>query len=77
VRAPVRSYLTIKYIGPLDTPLRALARLAGVLLVVLSYRAWNKEVTEKLFGQTFRISLVVSLAYAAGLAAWYLYGVSA
>ena len=71
------SYLTVKEIGPLDTPLHALARLAGVLLVVLSYRAWNKEVTEKLFGRTFQISLVVSLAYAAALAAWYLFGVSA
>ncbi len=71
------SYLTMKDIGPLDTPLHALARLAGVLLLVLSYRAWNKEVTEKLFGRTFKISLAVSLAYAAGLAIWYLSGVSA
>lgn len=69
-------YLTLKDIGPLDTPLHALSRLAGVLLVVLCYRVWNKEVTEKLFGRTFQISMAVSLAYAAGLAVWYLYGVS-
>ncbi len=73
----LRNYLTLKEIGPLETPLHALARLAGILLVALSYRAWNKEVTEKLFGRTFQISLAVSLAYAAVLAGWYLYGVSA
>ncbi|MFB3923392.1 MAG: hypothetical protein ACE145_16850 [Terriglobia bacterium] len=70
------SYLTMKEIGPLDTPLHALARLAGVLLVILSYRAWNKEVTEKLFGRTFRISLVVSIIYAVALAVWYLRGIA-
>ena len=70
-------YVTMEDIGPLDTPLHALAWLAGVLLVVLCYRAWNKEVTEKLFGRTFQISMAVSLAYAAGLAIWYLYGISA
>ena len=75
--AVLLNYLTIKEIGPLETPLHALARLAGVLLMVLCYRAWNKEVTEKLFGRTFQISLGVSLAYAACLAGWYLYGVSA
>lgn len=71
------SYLTMKEIGTLDTPLHALARLAGVLLVVLSYRTWNKEVTEKLFGRTFQIALGVSFVYAAALAVWYLYGISA
>ena len=71
------SYLMMKDIGPLDTPLHALAGLAGALLVILSYRAWNKEVTEKLFGKTFQISLAVSLVYAAGLAIWYVYGISA
>jgi hypothetical protein len=70
-------YLTMKDIGPLDTPLHALSRLAGVLLVVLCYRVWNKEVTEKLFGRTFQISMGVSLAYAAVLAGWYLYGIAA
>ena len=71
------SYLTMKDIGPLDSPLHALARLSGILLVTLSYRAWNKEVTEKLFGKTFQVALGVSLAYAAGLAVWYLYGIGA
>ena len=69
-------YLTMKEVGPLETPLHALARLAGVLLIIVSYRAWNKEVTEKLFGKTFQISLAISVVYAVGLAAWYMFGIS-
>ena len=67
------SYLAMKEIGPLDTPLHALARLASLLLVVLSYRVWNKQVPEKLFGKTFQVCLGISLAYAIILAAWYIF----
>jgi len=65
------SYLAMKEIGALNTPLHALARLASLLLVVLSYRAWNKQVPEKLFGKTFQVCLGISLAYAVILGAWY------
>ena len=54
----------------LDTPLHGVARLAAILLVILSYRAWRKQVPEKLFGRTFRICLGISVVYAAILALW-------
>ena len=70
------NYLGMREIGPLDTPLHALSRLASLLLVVLSYRAWNKEVPENLFGKTFKVCLGISLVFAAVLAAWYVFGIT-
>lgn len=54
----------------LDTPLHGVARLAAILLVILSYRAWRKQVPEKLFGKTFGICLGISIVYAAILGWW-------
>jgi hypothetical protein len=65
------NYLEIKPVGILDTPLHGAARLTAILLVILSYRAWRKEVPERFFGKTFGICLAISLAYAIVVGAWY------
>jgi hypothetical protein len=54
-----------------ESPLIGLARLAAIVLVIASYRAWRKEVRERFWGRTFVVCLLISLAYAALLAAWY------
>ncbi len=60
----------------LETPLHGLAILTMLLLVVLSVRAWRKEVTEAFFGKTFWICLGISVANAAVLAGWYVWGIA-
>ncbi len=70
------NYLLMREIGPLDTPLHALSRMAAIALMVLSYRAWNKEVPESLFGKTFKTCLGISLAYSVVLALWYVFGIA-
>ncbi len=64
-------YITRKGISPLDTPLHALARLMAILLVIVSVRAWRREVSEKFPGKTFWTGLVVSLIYAGLVAVLY------
>jgi hypothetical protein len=54
-----------------DTPLHGLSILLEIVLVVVCYRAWHKQVTEKFIGKTFWISLAVALAYVAILAGWH------
>ena len=56
--------------APLETPLHGFAILAGLALLVLSLRAWRKQVTEKFLGKTFAIALVVSLVWIAILLFW-------
>jgi hypothetical protein len=56
----------------LDTPLHGLSILLEVLVIVVCYRAWRKQVTEKFIGKTFWISLVVAVGYDVLLAGWYL-----
>ena len=63
--------LTGKPSPPLDTPLHGLSILLEILLIIVCYRAWRKQVTEKFFGKTFAISLVVAIGYDVILAAWY------
>ena len=63
--------LTGKVIGPMDTPLHGLAILLEIVLVIVCYRAWHKQVTEKLIGKTFWICLAISLGYVAILAGWH------
>ncbi len=65
------NYLRMRTIPALDTPLHGFALLAAVLLAVLSYRAWRKEVPEKFAGKTFWICLGISLAYAVVVGLWY------
>jgi len=68
--------VTMQPLPSLDTPLHGLAILTMVLLVVLSIRAWRKEVTEAFFGKTFWICLGISLANVAVLAGWYVWGIA-
>jgi hypothetical protein len=63
--------LTGKPPAPLDTPLHGLSILLEILLMIVCYRAWRKQVTEKFFGKTFVISLAVAIGYDVILAAWY------
>ena len=65
-------FLAGKGVAPFDTPLHALARIAAMLLVVASARAWRKEVPERVVGKTFWAGLAVSAAYVAVLTGWYL-----
>jgi len=60
-------------IPPLDTPLHGWALITEIVLVILCFRVWRKQVTEKFFGKTFGICLVISLADIALLAGWYFY----
>lgn len=56
---------------PMDTPLHGLSILLSIVLVILCYRAWRKQVTEKFFGKTFWVALAVSIGYVAVLAGWH------
>jgi len=54
-----------------ESPLMGLARLSAIVLVIASFRAWRKEVRERFWGRTFVVCLLIALAYAALLGAWY------
>jgi len=60
-----------KPIGPSDTPLQGIALLCEAGVVITALRAWRKQVSEKFFGKTFAVSLVVSLVYIGLLLGWY------
>jgi hypothetical protein len=60
-----------KPIGPSDTPFQGIALLCVAGVVVTALRAWRKQVSEKFFGKTFAVSLVVSLVYIGLLLGWY------
>lgn len=64
-------YLRRESLGPLETPLHGLARLAAVFLLLACFRSWSKEVPEKLVGKTFWISLGISVGYILVLTVWY------
>jgi len=56
--------------GAYETPLHGFAILVGLALVILSVRAWRKQVTEKFMGKTFAIATVVSLVWVGILYFW-------
>jgi hypothetical protein len=68
--AALLRFLSGKPSGPLETPLHGLAILAGAALVILSARAWRKQVTEKFLGKTFAIAAIVSLIWVGIIAVW-------
>jgi hypothetical protein len=68
--------LTGKPAASFQTPFHGLSLLAEVALFVLCLRAWRKQVSEKFFGKTFGICLVISLCYVAILGVWYFYAVA-
>ena len=70
-------FLAGKPSGPLETPLHGFAILAGLALVILSARAWRKQVTEKFLGKIFAIALVVSVVWAGVIAVWQFHSLSA
>ncbi len=63
-------FLTGKPSTALETPLHGLAFLAALVLLILSARAWRKQITEKFLGKTFAIATIVSLIWVAVLTAW-------
>ena len=70
-------FLAGKPSAPLETPPHGFAILSGLLLLVLSARAWRKQVTEKFLGKTFAIALVVSLVWIGVIAVWQFHALSA
>ena len=70
-------FLGGKSLGPLETPLHGFAILAGLALLILSFRAWGKQVTESFIGKTFWIATVVSLIWIAVLVFWQFHQFSA
>lgn len=64
-------YLTGKGVAPTDTPLHGFAVLTEILLAVLCFRAWRREVGGPGQRRTFVISLGIGLAYCAVLFGWY------
>jgi hypothetical protein len=70
-------FLSGKPSGPLETPLHGFATLASLALVILSARAWRKQVTEKFLGKTFAIALVVGLVWISVIAVWQYHSLSA
>jgi hypothetical protein len=58
-------------IGPADTPFQGIALLCEVGVVITALRAWRKQVSEKFFGKTFAVGLVVSVVYIGVLLGWY------
>jgi hypothetical protein len=63
--------LTGKPNPPMSTPLYGLATLLEIVLIIVCYRAWHKQVPEQFFGRTFWISLLISLGYLAILVGWH------
>jgi hypothetical protein len=70
-------FLSGKPSGPLETPLHGFAILAGLALIILSARAWRKQITEKFLGKTFAIATVVSLIWVGILYFWQFHQYSA
>jgi len=63
--------LTGKPTPPMDTPLHGLSILMEILLAVVCYRAWRKQVTAKFLGKTFWICVAVAVGFDVLMAAWY------
>jgi hypothetical protein len=59
--------------GRLETPLHGFAILTGLLLLILSARAWRKQVTDKFLGKTFTLATIVSVIWVGAIAAWQFY----
>ncbi len=58
-------FLSGKPSGPFETPLPGFAVLTGLALVLLSMRAWRKQITEKFLGKTFASATAVSVVWVA------------
>jgi hypothetical protein len=74
--ATLAGFLSGKPSGPLETPLHGFAILAALALVILSARAWRKQVTDKFLGKNFAVALVVSVVWVGAIAAWQFHALS-
>ena len=63
--------LTGKGFRATDTPLHGLSILLEIVLIIVCYRAWHTQVTEKFIGKTFWISFAAAFGYVAILAGWH------
>jgi hypothetical protein len=70
------TFLGGKPTRPLDTPLQGLALLVAVVLLIVSARAWRKQVTDKFLGKTFTTALIVALIWIGILAGWEFHMIS-
>ena len=68
--AVLARFLSGGHVGGVDTPLHGFAILSGLLLIVVSARAWRKQITEKFLGKTFVTALVVGLVWIGVVAVW-------
>ncbi len=75
--AAMLRFLSGKPSAPLETPLHGFAYLTSLLLVAVSYRAWNKEVTDKFFGRIFGLTVVISLIWVGVIFFWQFHQFSA
>jgi len=66
-------FLSGKPSGPMETPLHGFAILAALALVLVSGRAWRRQVTDRFLGKTFALAAVVSLVWVAAIAAWQIH----
>ncbi len=57
------NFITGQLMARVDTPFHGLAILTIATMSILCFRAWRKQVPEKLFGKTFGICLAISFAY--------------
>jgi hypothetical protein len=67
--------IAMKPIPPFETPLHGLAIITEAILLVLCWRAWQKEVPQPFFGKVFGTSLAISVAYIVILAAYFVFGI--
>ena len=65
--ASLGRFLSGKPGGQFETPLPGFALISGLVLLVLSARAWRKQVTDKFMGKTFATAAAVSLVWVAVL----------
>jgi hypothetical protein len=67
--AALLRFLSGRPTGTFETPLPGFAILTGLALLLLSVRAWRKQVTEKFLGKTFATAAIVSLVWV-GILFW-------
>lgn len=68
--AEMLRFLGGKPSAPLETPLHGFAFISSLLLVGVSYRAWNKQVTEKFLSKTFATATIVSVIWVVVIFFW-------
>jgi len=70
-------FLSGKPSSSYETPLHGFAILSGLVLLILSARAWRKQITEKFLGRTFATATIVGLIWVGILYFWQFHQYSA